>query len=101
MGLLIGEGSFSGDRRYPVIVIGMHVRHEPLLRWLKDLFPRSRLYGPYHYRGRHFMRWVARGKCLTDDVMPQLWGIEWIDPHVAGRIELMQQKYPSRFWRER
>src|SRR5947209_5826612 len=46
VGVLIGEGSFGGDGRYPQITLRMHVRHESLFRWLERLFPRSRLYGP-------------------------------------------------------
>jgi hypothetical protein len=97
IGLLIGEGAFGGDGRAPQLVLKMHVRHEPLLRWLHGLFPRSRLYGPYHYDGRHFFQWMARGRCLREDVLPHLEGLEELDPHVGGRIATMRAKYPRAF----
>lgn len=46
VGLLIGEGHFGGDGRYPQITLRMHVRHETLFHWLMRCFPRARLYGP-------------------------------------------------------
>ncbi len=92
-GLLIGEGAFGGDGRTPQLVLRMHVRHEPLMRWLCQLFPRSRLYGPYHHGGRHYFQWMARGRCLSEDVLPELEGIETLDPHAAERIGHMRSQY--------
>jgi hypothetical protein len=99
--LFIGEASFTHDGREPIIALRMHVRHRQLLEWVRELFPRSRLYGPYVHDGRHAMFWIARGRCLVEDVMPQLRGVERLCPHVADRMERMQHMYPSRFWRER
>jgi hypothetical protein len=56
VGLLIGEGHFGFDGRRPQIVVRMHVRHDPLLRWLQRLFRGGALYGPYHRDGRHWMQ---------------------------------------------
>ncbi len=96
-GLLIGQGAFGGDGRTPQLVLKMHVRHEALLRWLHGLFPRSRLYGPYHHGGRHYLQWMARGTCLTEDVLPELEGLAALDPQVGERIERMQSRYPEAF----
>lgn len=95
VGLLIGEGSFGGDGRQPQITLKMHVRHERLLRWLTECFPRSRLYGPYSYDGRSFFQWMARGRALVEDVLPVLdaVAIEDLDEHAATRLETMRQKY--------
>jgi hypothetical protein len=100
-GLFIGEASFTSDGHGPLIAVRMHVRRTQLLEWLHGTFPRSRLYGPYHHDGRHAMVWLARGKCLVEDVMPQLSGVERLCPHVADRMERMEHMHPSRFWRER
>jgi hypothetical protein len=91
-GLLIGEGHFGVDGRRAHVVVGMHVRHEPLLRWLVRLFPRTVLYGPYHYRGRHFMRWTARSEGLVCDLLPAIEPVlqTGIDPHVLERLERMK-----------
>jgi hypothetical protein len=91
-GLLIGEGHFGVDGRRAQLVVGMHVRHEPLLRWVVRLFPRTVLYGPYHYRGRHFMRWRARGAALVCDVLPAIEPVlqTGVDLHVLERLERMK-----------
>ena len=69
-GLLIGEGHFGGDGRYPHITLRMHVRHESLFNWLAGRFPRTRLYGPYNHDGRRYYQWMARGPALAEDVLP-------------------------------
>ena len=97
VGLLIGEGSFGGDGRQPQVTLKLHVRHEPLLRWLAAAFPRSRLYGPYHHGDRHFFQWMARGACLAEDVLPLLEETGRFDPHAAQRIASMREKYAGYF----
>jgi hypothetical protein len=91
LGLLIGEGHFGLSHGLPQVVVGMDVRHEPLLRWLTRRVPRSRLYGPYAHRGRHFFRWVARGVCIDLELAPILDSLPWdsIDPHSYGRYQFM------------
>jgi hypothetical protein len=88
-GLLIAEGSFGGDGRQPQITLKMHVRHERLLRWLVERFPRTKLYGPYEHGDRVFFQWMARGRALVQDVLPVLEaaGISFEDL-VARVIEL-------------
>jgi hypothetical protein len=101
VGILIGEGHFGGDGRYPQITLRMHVRHESLFRWLHKLFPRSRLYGPYHHGGRSYYQWMARGAVLAEDVLPLIEGVvtDKIDSHVAGRIREMKTRYGDFFAR--
>src|SRR3979409_2719530 len=86
-GILIGEGHFGGDGKNPQITLRMHVRHEALFNWLKDRFPRSRLYGPYHHGGRHYYQWMARGAALAEDGLPLVEeGLtEDIDAHLGRR----------------
>ena len=71
-GILMSEGSFGGDGKQPHVMLRKHVRHESLMRWLVDRFPRSRLYGPYHHADRSYFQWVARGVALVEDVLPVL-----------------------------
>jgi hypothetical protein len=92
-GLIIGEASFTGDSKAAELVIKMHVRHEALMRWLHGLFPRTRLYGPYNHAGRHYFMWIARGRALTEDVLPQLIAINELDDHVAARMKTMIRRY--------
>ena len=95
VGLLIGEGHFGGDGRQPQLTLRMHVRHESLLRWLHGLFPRSRLYGPYHHGGRHYYQWMARGDALVLDVLPILERhlTPDLDAYAHGRLTAMTNRY--------
>jgi hypothetical protein len=95
VGLLIGQGSFGGDGRQPQVTLKMHVRHERLLRWLAERFPRTRLYGPYSYDGRTFYQWMARGKALVDDVLPYLdqGVVQALDEHAGARLQAMRERY--------
>jgi hypothetical protein len=96
-GILLSDGSFGGDGRQPHVILRKHVRHEPLVRWLVDRFPRSRLYGPYHHGDRSYFQWVARGRALVEDVLPVIEPViaPGLDPHAAGRIADMRERYAS------
>jgi 16S rRNA (guanine527-N7)-methyltransferase len=100
-GLLIGEGHFGGDGQQPQITLRMHIRHEAIFTWLQGLFPRARLYGPYHHGGRSYYQWMARGRVLAEDVLPVVESVltDRIDTHVSGRIREMRANYPSFFAR--
>jgi hypothetical protein len=99
VGLLIGEGHFGGDGKYPQITLRMHVRHEAIFHWLQEIFPRARLYGPYNHGGRHYYQWMARGAVLAEDVLPVVEGVltDELDAHVAGRVRGMRLRYPAFF----
>jgi hypothetical protein len=99
VGLLVGEGHFGGDGRYPQITLRMHVRHEALFHWLQRLFPRSRLYGPYDHGGRRYYQWMARGPALAEDVLPVVESVltEEIDAHAASRLAEMKRRYADFF----
>jgi hypothetical protein len=94
-GLLLSQGSFGGDGRQPQVTLRMHVRHERLLSWLMERFPRTRLYGPYHHGDRSYYQWMARGRALVEDVLPVLEGVVSADLDVpaAQRLEEMAAKY--------
>ncbi len=102
VGVLIGEGHFGGDGRYPQITLRMHVRHETLFRWLERLFPRSRLYGPYGHGGRNYYQWMARGAALVEDVLPVVESLlsDEIDAHAAQRVRAMREDYADFFRRQ-
>jgi hypothetical protein len=102
VGVLIGEGHFGGDGKYPHITLRMHVRHEALFRRLVELFPRSRLYGPYGHGGRHYYQWMARGVALVEDVLPVVESVltEQIDAYAFGRLRSMRSDYAEYFRRQ-
>ena len=93
-GLLIAEGSFGGDGKQPQITLKMHTRHEQLLRWLVERFPRTKLYGPYEHGDRVFFQWMARGRALVQDVLPVLEaaGFAELDAHAADRLGRMRER---------
>jgi hypothetical protein len=101
VGILVGEGHFGGDGKQPQITLRMHIRHEPLFRWLEQRFPRARLYGPYSHDGRNYYQWMARGTALAEDVLPVVEGVltDELDAHVLGRIREMREKYSDFFAR--
>jgi len=101
VGLLIGEGHFGGDGKKPQITLRMHTRHKAIFVWLHKLFPRSRLYGPYHHGGRSYYQWMARGDALAEDVLPLVESVltEEIDEHVVTRIRDMRTRYAAFFAR--
>jgi hypothetical protein len=95
LGLLIGEGHFGGDGKQPQITLKMHVRHEQLLRWVNDRVRWSRLYGPYHHDGRHYLQLMIRGPALRFELGPILYALPWaeIDAHSYGRFISMLARY--------
>jgi hypothetical protein len=94
-GLLLSQGSFGGDGRQPQVTLRMHIRHERLLRWLVERFPRTRLYGPYHHGDRSYSQWMARGRALVEDVLPVLEGVVTpeLDEPGAQRLAEMAARY--------
>jgi hypothetical protein len=94
-GILVAEGSFGGDGRQPQLTLKMHVRHERLLRWFVECFPRTKLYGPYEHGDRVFFQWMARGRALVQDVLPVLdaAGFADLDDHAAERLARMRERY--------
>jgi hypothetical protein len=98
IGVLIGEGHFGGDGRQPQVTLRMHVRHEPLFRWLERTFPGGKLYGPYSHDGRDYFQWMARGNYLRDELIPLLTArlSPELDAYSFDRFEAMRRRYPPR-----
>jgi hypothetical protein len=73
----------------------MHVRHEPLFRWLLEKFPGSKLYGPYHHGGRQYYQWMVRGEVLKNFLIPLLDSLPLarLDPHTYERYQQMKDRY--------
>lgn len=101
VGVLIGEGHFGGDGRYPQVTLRMHVRHEALFRRIQQLFPRSRIYGPYRHGGREYYQWMARGAALSEEVLPALEGVltRELDAYAFQRMQQMKERYAEFFAR--
>ena len=95
VGLLIGHGHFGGDGRQPHVTLRMHVRHEPLMRWLVERVGGSRLYGPYHHGGRHYLQWMVRGEALVGKLLPVLERVltRDLDAYAFERLQAMTDRY--------
>lgn len=95
LGLMIGQGHFGGDGKQPQITLRMHVRHEKLLLWMCDRIRWSRLYGPYHHSGRHYLQLMIRGPALRAELAPLLFDLPWqqIDDHSYARFRTMLERY--------
>jgi hypothetical protein len=95
VGLLVSQGSFGGDGKQPQVTLRMHVRHEPLIRWLADRFPGSRIYGPYHHGNRHYLQWMSRGAALVGELLPILEQhvTPELDAHAHERLTAMTDSY--------
>ena len=63
MGLIVGEGSFTGDRQQPSLEVKLHRRDlEPLEHLQRTLG--GRIYGPYARGGRDHYAYMLRGREL-------------------------------------
>jgi len=95
VGLLVGEGHFGGDGKQPQVTLRMHVRHEPLFRWLLQKVPGSKLYGPYNHGGRQYYQWMARREVLRNVLMPLLDSLplSQLDPYTQERYQKMKERY--------
>ena len=78
----------------------MHVKEEPLFRWLLSRLPAGRLYGPYEYTYkdggvRRFYQLMYRGEALRDHLLPFLRERNWSEmaPRSFERFEAMCARY--------
>lgn len=94
VGIIAGEGHFGGDGKQPQITLRMHVRHAKLFEWLVRVVPGSRLYGPYHHGGRHYLQWMVRGEALKT-LLPHLRQstLKYLDTYTFDRFQQMVQQY--------
>ena len=94
LGLLLGEGTFSGTGKQPQITLRMHARHAKLFYWLERRFPGSKLYGPYFHGGRSYFQWMARGAFLRQELVPLIAAnIDWLDDYARERFLTMCRTY--------
>ena len=88
-GLLVGEGSFTGDNHQPHCALKMTARHEHLLRLVQSWRPPSRIYGRHVMRGNRqdtFMV-IWRGPALGQLIHElEDFGLEHYCPHVFRRM---------------
>lgn len=97
MGLIVGEGSFTGDVWHPMLVVGLHSRDPLPLTDLKSVFGGS-IYGPFHRRSDQ-LRWVLGGWQLQE-ALPYF--DLWLPPsHKRVQYEMWKRKWARYFQRLR
>ena len=78
MGLVVGEGSFTGDRQQPSLEIRLHRRDLAPLERVQQLLG-GRIFGPYAHGGRNQYVYMLRGRELRaavpvlEEHLPNSW----------------------------
>ena len=67
MGLIVGEGSFTGDRVSPVLSVKLHELDPQPLRFLRRTLG-GRICGPYEHARRHYRQYFLRGPDLRERI---------------------------------
>jgi hypothetical protein len=95
MGLIVGEGSFSGDRQRPVLLVGLHERDPQPLQDLQSVFGGT-IYGPYrNTTGTMMLRWVLSTWDLYE-ALPYF--DRWLPPsHKRVQYEAWRTKWADYF----
>jgi hypothetical protein len=94
-GLLVGEGSFTGDAHQPHCALKMTARHEQLLRLVHSWYPLSRLYGPYKMPGNRQDAFMIlwRGPALAQLIKDlEAFHLENYCPHVYRRMMVVKTR---------
>ena len=98
MGLIVGEGCFSGDA-VPSLIVALHERDPQPLLDLRSVFG-GVIYGPYRYAdGRRKRMWVLRNWQLQE-ALPFF--DRWLPPsHKREHYDAWRLRYETYFARER
>lgn len=100
MGLIVGEGSFTGDRQQPSLEIRTHRRDlEPLENVRRILG--GRIFGPYAHGGRSQYVYMLRGRELREALgllhehLPASWKRIQFDAWRAKYSDYLDRPQPS------
>ena len=63
IGLIVGEGTFTGDRFRATLEMKFHENNPEPLKTICDELGGA-IYGPYHHADRHYYLWRITGKSL-------------------------------------
>ena len=94
MGLIVGQGSFTGDRQQPSLEVKLHRRDLAALEHIARVFG-GRIFGPYAYGGRNLYAYMLRGRELKDalPLLQQHLPISW----KRVQFETWRAKYAAVF----
>lgn len=101
MGLIVGEGSFTGDRQQPSLEVKLHRRDaEPLEHLQRTLG--GRIFGPYARGGRNLFAYMLRGRALRSALpliqahLPKSWKRVQYEQWRAKYADYFERPEPSR-----
>ncbi len=106
MGLIVGEGSFTGDRQQPSLEIRMHRRDLEPLEHVRRILG-GRVFGPYAHGGRNLYVYMLRGRELRDALpmlqqhLPSSWKRAQFEAWRAKHADFFDRPQPSRALLER
>ena len=101
MGLIVGEGSFTGDRQQPSLEIRMHRRDLAPLENVQRLLG-GRIFGPYSHGGRSLYVYMLRGRQLKEALpliqehLPSSWKRIQYDSWRAKYADHLERPEPSK-----
>lgn len=101
MGLIVGEGSFTGDRLQPSLEVKLHRRDPEPLEHLQRLFG-GRIFGPYVRQGRSLYAYMLRGRELRNAMpliqehLPSSWKRVQFESWCAKYKDFFDRTQPSK-----
>jgi hypothetical protein len=100
MGLIVGEGSFTGDREQPALQIRMHRRDLEALEQVQRQLG-GRIFGPYAHAGRNSYVYLLRGGALKialpvlEEFLPNSWKRVQFDAWRTKYTDYFDRPQPS------
>lgn len=100
MGLIVGEGSFTGDRQQPSLEIRMHRRDLEPLESVRRVLG-GRIFGPYAHGGRSQYVYMLRGRELKEALpiiqqhLPASWKRIQFDAWRTKYSDYLERPQPS------
>jgi hypothetical protein len=100
MGIIVGEGSFTGDRQQPSLEVKLHRRDRDPLENLQRVLG-GRIFGPYSRQGRTSYSYMLRGRELKDAIplltehLPISWKRVQFEAWLAKYTEVLDRPQPS------
>ena len=101
MGLIVGEGSFTGDRHQPSLELKVHRRDLQSLAPLQRILG-GRVFGPYSHGGRNLYAYMLRGRELKNALpilqehLPGSWKRVQFDAWRSKYATFFDRPQPSR-----
>jgi hypothetical protein len=101
MGLIVGEGSFTGDRQQPSLEVKLHRRDVEPLEHLQRVLG-GKIFGPYERSGRNLYAYMLRGRELRlalpviQTHLPKSWKRVQFEQWRAKYTEYFDRPEPSR-----